>query len=65
MLYFHSFPLEIGVAHTVTYIQAALTCQANFNCVDNCEFGYKTGENGCPTCRCLTPMTAGLSPFLQ
>ena len=42
--------------HT-TVIQSALTCRPNFSCIEKCDFGYKTGDNGCPTCNCLKPLT--------
>lgn len=47
--------LEIHV-HTVT-TAAALECSARFSCVDKCKLGYRAGDNGCPTCECLQPIT--------
>ena len=42
--------------HT-TVIQSSLRCLPNFSCAQKCDFGYRSGDNGCPTCECLIRLT--------
>uniref|UniRef100_K1PJM9 Uncharacterized protein n=1 Tax=Magallana gigas TaxID=29159 RepID=K1PJM9_MAGGI len=48
---------EIGVtSHTAIFITSSVRCNAHFSCSKHCDFGYRSGDNSCPTCQCLIPI---------
>lgn len=52
-----SYIIEIGVtSHTAIFITSSVRCNAHFSCSKHCDFGYRSGDNSCPTCQCLIPI---------
>lgn len=43
-------------SHAAIFITSSVRCNAHFSCSKHCDFGYRSGDNSCPTCQCLIPI---------